>query len=137
MVNTLLNHNPKAVGAAVSESGVNSFFDSPRANVDTGEYWKPEFGDPNKPNDIPFMSKEDPLKNLSADKTYPSTLVLIGTKDGVVNVGNGITLADIRQKMGNGETLLYSRIGEGHDPVNLNLSLQTGVFVGPPKPHQG
>ena len=67
------------------------------------------------------MSKLDVLSNLSAAKHYPSTLIEIGTKDGVVNVGNGISVASIRQKMNNGETLLYSRIGEGHDPTSLDL----------------
>jgi prolyl oligopeptidase len=127
-VNNMLNQRPNLIGAAVTESGVNSLFDSPVINPDTGQYWTPEFGDPQNPDQVGWMSKIDVINNLTADKKLPPTMVAIGTKDGVVNVGNGITYHDIRQRLGIGETVLYSRIGEGHDPVNLNLALQTAFL---------
>jgi hypothetical protein len=133
-VNTFLNRRPELIGAAVSESGVNSIFDSPVINVDTGQYWTSDFGDPSNADQVGWMAKLDVLKNLDAAKKYPPTLIEIGTKDGVVNVGNGITYHAIRQQMANGETLLYSRIGEGHDPVNLNLALQTAFLWSRLKP---
>jgi len=121
VVNVLLNNRPELFGAAVTESGVNSIFDSPVINPDTGQYWKDEFGNPKDPAQVGWMSKVDVLNNVSAAKQYPPTLVEIGTIDGVVNVGNGITYANMRQGMNNGETLLYARIGEGHDPSSLAL----------------
>lgn len=119
VVNSVVNDLPELFGAAVSESGVNSLFDSPVVNVDTGRYWEPEFGNPRNPAQIAWMAKRDVLNNLSSAKQYPPTLVEIGTVDGVVNVGNGVTYAVIRQGMNNGDTYLYSRIGEGHDPTSL------------------
>ena len=127
-VNSFLNEHPTLVGAAVSESGVNSIFDSPVINPDTGRYWVDEFGNPRIPNQVAWMTKQDVLNNLSPDTKLPPTLVAIGTKDGVVNAGNGITYHNMRQTMGNGETRLYSRIGEGHDPVNLNLAFQSAFL---------
>ena len=121
VVNTVLNNRPKLFGAAVSESGVNSLFDSSVINPDTGRYWQDEFGNPKDPKQVSWMSRLDVLNNLSAANQYPPTLVEIGTIDGVVNAGNGITYASMRQGMNNGETLLYSRIGEGHDPTSLAL----------------
>jgi len=121
VVNLLLNNRPELFGAAVTESGVNSLFDSPVINPDTGKYWEPEFGNPKDPQQVSWMSKLDVLNNLSAAVKYPPTLVEIGTIDGVVNAGNGITYANMRLGMNNGETLLYSRIGEGHDPTSLAL----------------
>jgi prolyl oligopeptidase len=126
-VNMMLNKRPELFGAAVSESGVNSIIDSPVINPDTGEYWKDEFGDPQDPQQMAWMAKLDVLNNVSATTKYPPTLVEIGTIDGVVNVGNGITYHNIRQGMNNGEVLLYSRIGEGHDPSTL--ALQTAFLL--------
>jgi hypothetical protein len=120
-VGMLLNSRPDLYGAAVSESPVTSVFDSPTINPDTGEYWKPNFGDPQDPTQVGWMAKTDVLNNLSAAKQYPPLLVEIGTIDGVVNVGNGITFATMRQGMNNGETVLFSRYGEGHDPSSLAL----------------
>jgi prolyl oligopeptidase PreP (S9A serine peptidase family) len=121
VVNTLINRNPEVLGAAVSESGVDSLFDNANINVETGKYWTDEFGDPSDAEQAAWMSKLDVLTNLSADKHYPATLIEIGARDGVVNVGNGISVASIRQKMNNGETLLYTRDTEGHDPSSLDL----------------
>jgi hypothetical protein len=117
----LLNTRPDLFGAAVTESPVTSFFDSPTINVDTGSNWTSEFGDPTDPSQVDWMSEIDPLTNISASKPTPPTMVIIGTVDGVVNVGNGITYATMRQGMNNGETLLYARVGEGHDPTSLAL----------------
>ena len=121
VVNTLLNKNPEVLGAAVSESGVDSLFDNANINVETGKYWTDEFGDPSDADQAAWMAELDVLSNLSADKHYPATLIEIGAKDGVVNVGNGISVASIRQKINNGETLLYTRDTEGHDPTALDL----------------
>ena len=121
VVNAVLNQRPDLFGAAVSESGVDSLFDSPVLNVDTGRYWQDEFGDPQDANDVGWMAKLDDLTNLSAKTQYPPTLIEIGTLDGVVNAGNGITLTKIRRQMNNGEVLLYTREGEGHDPNSLDL----------------
>jgi hypothetical protein len=122
MVNHLLNSRPELFGAAVTESGVNSLFDSPVINPDTGKYWEPEFGNPKDPAQVAWMSKLDVLNNVSPTVKYPPTLVEIGTVDGVVNAGNGISYANMRLGLpNNGETLLYSRIGEGHDPTSLAL----------------
>jgi hypothetical protein len=128
VVNNMLNKRPTMIGAAVSESGVNSLFDSPVINPDTGQYWTPEFGDPQDPNQVGWMSRLDPINNLNAEQKLPPTMIAIGTKDGVVNVGNGITYHELRRSLNNGESVLYSRIGEGHDPVNLNLALQTAFL---------
>lgn len=121
MVGTVLNNHGNLFGAAVAESGVMSLFDSPTINVDTGSYWEDEFGDPGDPQQVPWMSKLDVLNNLSAQKSYPPTLVEYGTLDGIVNVGNSLTYGTTRQSMNNGETLLYGRVGEGHDPSSLTL----------------
>jgi hypothetical protein len=117
----LLNKRPDLFGAAVSESPVTSFFDSPKINPDTGSNWTPEFGDPTDPAQVGWMSEIDPLNNISASKPTPPTMIIVGTIDGVVNVGNGITYATMRQGMNNGETVLFAREGEGHDPTSLAL----------------
>jgi prolyl oligopeptidase len=121
IVGTVLNNHPDLFGAAVPESGVLSLFDSPTINVDTGGNWTGEFGDPSDSQDVGWMSQLDVLNNVSATKKYPATLVEFGTLDGVVNAGNSITYATTRQGMNNGETLLYGRVGEGHDPSSLTL----------------
>lgn len=125
-VGLLLNARPKMFGAAVTESGVHSIIDSPTINPDTGEYWKDEFGDPSKPAQFKVMKAQDVINNLSKDTQYPPTMGILGTIDGVVNPGNTITYANIRQGMGNGEMVLYSRFGEGHDP--LSLAIQTAFL---------
>lgn len=122
MVAMLLNERSDLFGAAVTESGVDSIIDSPVINPDTGRYWQPEFGNPKDPKQIGWMSKLDGLNNVSPSKSYPPTLVILGTMDGVVNAGNGITYANLRFGLpNNGETTLYSRYGEGHDPTSLTL----------------
>ncbi|MHB2017627.1 MAG: prolyl oligopeptidase family serine peptidase [Candidatus Xenobia bacterium] len=121
IVGSVLNNYPNLFGAAVPESGVHSLFDSPTINVDTGSNWEGEFGDPTDPQQVGWMSKLDVLNNLSAARHYPPTLVEFGTLDGVVNAGNSITYATTRQAMNNGETLLFGRTGEGHDPSSLTL----------------
>lgn len=120
IANTVLNARPDLFGAAATDSSINSLFDNPEINVDTGRYWKHALGDASDPQQVGWMSKLDVLNNLTADK-YPATLVEIDTVDGVVNVGNGIGYASVRQKMNKGETLLYARHGEGHTPLSMTL----------------
>ncbi len=118
-VNTVLNMRPDLFGAASSESAVNSVIDSPTINVRAGKDWTAEFGDPAKPEDFKRMSKIDVLNNISASQKYPPMLIGVGAKDGIVNAGNGITYASLRQSMDNGETLLRVRLSEGHEPEDL------------------
>ena len=67
------------------------------------------------------MSQFDALNNLSATTQYPPLLIDVGGRDGVVNAGEGISLASIRQSMNNGETLLHIREDEGHNPSSFDL----------------
>lgn len=119
VVNAVLNNEKSQglFGAAVSDSAPNSIFDlyMPPGQKEPHEDWKTEYGNPMDPNQRIWMGKLDVLTNVSAAKQYPPTLIGIGTDDFRVNPSVGITYASMRQAMKNGEALLYTRWGEGHE----------------------
>lgn len=119
VASAVLNKRPDLFGAAAIDSPVTSIFDIPKINPGSQKHWLKELGDSKRKEQVSWMSRIDVLNNISASRAYPPTIVSIGTKDGIVNAGNGITYASIRQGLHNSETLLDVNFGGGHASTSL------------------
>jgi prolyl oligopeptidase len=82
LVGAALTQRPELFGAAVIDAGL---LDMTRfSRFTTGSSWVPEFGSPDRPNDLRALLAYSPLQNVKAESHYPPTLVCVGDHDDTV-----------------------------------------------------
>jgi prolyl oligopeptidase len=78
-----------------------------------GASWMAEYGDPDNPDEAPFLRRISPYHNLRADAAYPEPFFLTSTKDDRVHPGHARKMAAKMASMGL-PFLYYENIDGGH-----------------------
>jgi prolyl oligopeptidase len=79
LVGACLTQRPELFGAAVADVGV---FDMLRFHLFTiGWAWKSDYGDPEDPEQYPWLKAYSPLHNVVDGSCYPPTMILTGDHD--------------------------------------------------------
>ena len=78
-----------------------------------GASWMAEYGDPDKPDEAPFLRRISPYHNLRAGVAYPEVFFLTSTKDDRVHPGHARKMAAKMASMGL-PFLYYENIDGGH-----------------------
>jgi prolyl oligopeptidase len=78
-----------------------------------GASWMAEYGDPDKPEEAPFLERISPYHHLSAGTAYPEPFFLTSTKDDRVHPGHARKMAAKMAAMGL-PFLYYENIDGGH-----------------------
>nr|WP_233061322.1 prolyl oligopeptidase family serine peptidase [Parvularcula mediterranea] len=100
-----------------------------------GASWVGEYGDPDNPEERPFLEKISPYQNLKADVEYPRPFFFTSTKDDRVHPGHARKMARLMEEYGQ-EFLYYENIEGGHgaaanlDQAARRLALQYAYFAG-------
>jgi prolyl oligopeptidase len=114
LVGACLTQHPELFGACVAEVGV---FDMLRFHKFTiGWAWTAEVGDPDNPDEYPWLRSYSPLHNVRAGIHYPPTLLLTGDHDDRVVPGHSLKFtATLQAAQGGGApVLLRVETGAGH-----------------------
>ena len=100
-----------------------------------GASWVGEYGDPDDPEERPFLESISPYQNLKDDADYPRPFFFTSTKDDRVHPGHARKMA--RKMQENGQPFLYyENIEGGHgaaanlDQTARRLALQYAYFAG-------
>ncbi|MCQ8183805.1 prolyl oligopeptidase family serine peptidase [Parvularcula maris] len=100
-----------------------------------GASWVGEYGDPDNPEERPFLEKISPYQNLAEDADYPRPFFFTSTKDDRVHPGHARKMARLMEEYGH-EFLYYENIEGGHgaaanlDQAARRLALQYAYFAG-------
>jgi prolyl oligopeptidase len=78
-----------------------------------GASWMAEYGDPDNPEETPFLQRISPYHNLRAGTAYPEVFFLTSTKDDRVHPGHARKMAAKMASMGL-PFLYYENIDGGH-----------------------
>jgi prolyl oligopeptidase len=78
-----------------------------------GASWMAEYGDPDNPEEAPFLERISPYHHLSAGAAYPEPFFLTSTKDDRVHPGHARKMAAKMASMGL-PFLYYENIDGGH-----------------------
>ncbi len=91
LVGAALTQRPELFAAAWIDAGV---FDMTRFNRFTvGASWIPEFGSPDRPDDLRVLLAYSPLQNVRAGTRFPATLLTVGDHDEVVTPAHSLKFA--------------------------------------------
>jgi prolyl oligopeptidase len=91
LVGACLTQHPELFGAAVPEVGVMDMLRFPRFTI--GWAWKSDYGDPDDPEQYPWLRAYSPLHNIEPGADYPPTLVMTGDHDDRVVPGHSFKFA--------------------------------------------
>ncbi|GGY46382.1 prolyl oligopeptidase family serine peptidase [Parvularcula lutaonensis] len=100
-----------------------------------GASWVGEYGDPDNPEERPFLEKISPYHNLRPDVDYPRPFFFTSTKDDRVHPGHARKMARLMEEYGH-DFLYYENIEGGHgaaanlDQAARRLALQYAYFAG-------
>ena len=100
-----------------------------------GASWVGEYGDPDNPDERPFLEKTSPYQNLQQSADYPRPFFFTSTKDDRVHPGHARKMARLMEEYGH-EFLYYENIEGGHgaaanlDQAARRLALQYAYFAG-------
>lgn len=78
-----------------------------------GASWVDEYGDPDNPEERPFLEKTSPYQNFDADADYPTPFFVTSTKDDRVHPGHARKMAKLFEDAGK-PFLYYENIDGGH-----------------------
>lgn len=78
-----------------------------------GASWVDEYGDPDNPEERPFLEKISPYNNFDASADYPMPFFLTSTKDDRVHPGHARKMAKLFEDAGK-PFLYYENIDGGH-----------------------
>lgn len=78
-----------------------------------GASWVDEYGDPDNPEERPFLEKISPYNNFDVDADYPMPFFLTSTKDDRVHPGHARKMAKLFEEAGK-PFLYYENIDGGH-----------------------
>jgi prolyl oligopeptidase len=91
LVGACITQQPHLFGAAVADVGV---FDMLRFQKFTiGWAWTSDYGDPDDPEQYPWLRAYSPLHNVRAGLCYPPTMILTGDHDDRVVPGHSLKFA--------------------------------------------
>jgi prolyl oligopeptidase len=84
-----------------------------------GVSWKPEYGDPDKPEDFKWLMAYSPLHNVKAGATYPPLLILTADNDQRVAPAHAYKMAAMLRSIAPAsEVHVRTRRGAGHGGGN-------------------
>ncbi len=132
LVGACLTQQPELFGACVAEVGV---FDMLRFHKFTvGWGWTGELGDPDDPDQYPWLRAYSPLHNVRAGTRYPPTLLLTGDHDDRVVPGHSFKFAAALQAAQGGAAPVLIRVeaGTGHGagkPTGKAIAAGTDVLA--------
>ena len=78
-----------------------------------GASWTAEYGDPDNPNERPFLAQTSPYHNFDSAADYPTPLFVTSTKDDRVHPGHARKMAKLFEDAGK-PFLYYENIDGGH-----------------------
>jgi len=78
-----------------------------------GASWVDEYGDPDNPDERPFLEQISPYQNFDATADYPTPLFVTSTKDDRVHPGHARKMAKLFEASGK-PFLYYENIDGGH-----------------------
>lgn len=91
LVGACLTQHPELFGAAVPEVGVLDMLRFHRFTI--GWAWTSDYGNPDLPDEYPWLRAYSPLHNVTAGTCYPPTLILTGDHDDRVVPGHSFKFA--------------------------------------------
>jgi prolyl oligopeptidase len=121
LVGACLTQHPELFGAAVAEVGVMDMLRFHKFTI--GWAWKSDFGDPDDPEQYPWLRAYSPLHNIEPGANYPPTLIMTGDHDDRVVPGHSFKFAAALQA---GQRL--------DDPTPLLIRVGTSAGHGLGKP---
>jgi prolyl oligopeptidase len=108
---------PELFGAVVSGVPVADMIRFP--NFTFGSHWRPEYGDPEKPDDFNWLMAYSPLHNVKCNSKYPPLLILTADNDQRVAPAHAYKMAaTIRTSSPSTEVYVRTRRGAGHGDGN-------------------
>jgi prolyl oligopeptidase len=111
LTGVMLTRYPEQFGAVVIRQPL---ADMRRFNrLLAGASWMAEYGDPDDEADWEFLRRYSPYHNVSADRTYPPSLVATSTRDDRVHPGHARKLAARLREHGH-EVTYYENDEGGH-----------------------
>jgi prolyl oligopeptidase len=134
LVGACLTQNPELFGAAVPEVGVMDMLRFHKFTI--GWAWKSDFGDPDDPEQYPWLRAYSPLHNIEPGADYPPTLVMTGDHDDRVVPGHSFKFAAALQagQRPDDPTPLLVRVGTsaGHGlgkPTSKSIAERADVLA--------
>jgi prolyl oligopeptidase len=142
LVGACLTQHPELFGACVPEVGVFDMLRFPKFTV--GWSWTGELGDPDDPEQYPWLRAYSPLHNVRPGTQYPPTLLLTGDHDDRVVPGHSFKFAATLQAAQDGDAPVLIRVetAAGHGagkPTGKAIAAGTDVLafleavLGPPR----
>jgi prolyl oligopeptidase len=108
LVGACLTQHPELFGAAVPEVGVLDMLRFHKFTI--GWAWTSDFGDPDDPEQYPWVRGYSPLHNLRPGEHYPATLVMTGDHDDRVVPGHSFKFAAALQAAQGGDAPILIRV---------------------------
>jgi prolyl oligopeptidase len=108
LVGACLTQHPELFGACVPKVGVLDMLRFHKFTI--GWAWISDYGDPDNPEQYPWMRAYSPLHNLRRGQTYPATLVMTGDHDDRVVPGHSFKFAAALQAAQGGDAPVLIRI---------------------------
>ncbi|HXS63018.1 MAG TPA: prolyl oligopeptidase family serine peptidase [Streptosporangiaceae bacterium] len=132
LVGACLTQHPELFGACVASVGVLDMLRFHRFTV--GRAWIADFGDPDNPDEYPWIRAYSPLHNLRAGGDYPATLLLTGDHDDRVVPGHSFKFAAALQAAQGGSAPVLIRVetAAGHGagkPVAKVVTESTDILA--------
>ncbi|HET7015050.1 MAG TPA: prolyl oligopeptidase family serine peptidase, partial [Streptosporangiaceae bacterium] len=132
LVGACLTQHPELFGACVASVGVMDMLRFHRFTV--GRAWIADFGDPDNPDQYPWIRAYSPLHNLRPGGDYPATLLLTGDHDDRVVPGHSFKFAAALQAAQGGSAPVLIRVetAAGHGagkPVAKVVTESTDILA--------
>jgi prolyl oligopeptidase len=132
LVGACLTQHPELFGACVASVGVMDMLRFHRFTV--GRAWIADFGDPDNPDQYPWLRAYSPLHNLRPGSDYPATLLLTGDHDDRVVPGHSFKFAAAMQaaQVGSAPVLIRVETAAGHGagkPVAKVVTESTDILA--------
>jgi prolyl oligopeptidase len=108
LVGACLTQRPELFGAAAPAVGVLDLLRFHRFTI--GWAWTSDYGDPDKPDEYPWVRAYSPLHQVQPGTAYPPTLILTGDHDDRVAPGHSFKFAAALQAAQAGDAPILIRI---------------------------
>jgi prolyl oligopeptidase len=132
LVGAVLTQNPQLIGAAVPEVGVLDLLRYHRFTIGWG--WTSDYGDPDDPEQYPWVRAYSPLHAIVPGTAYPPTLVMTGDHDDRVVPGHSFKFAATLQaaQAGPAPVLIRIETAAGHGagmPVSKQIEARADMLA--------
>lgn len=99
-----------------------------------GRYWIPEYGNPEDPQDFPFLYAYSPLHNVEEGVSYPPILIMTADTDDRVVPGHALKFGATLQEKSHGENPIFLRVETraGHGagkPISKIIDETADIFA--------